>query len=472
MTLLPARGRLTIRVNVGATTLYVAGNLATSIVAFQDMFGAADRFVRNMTIGAMHIRSRKSVTGLAAQDSDALIFETADFGRISVTDYFALRTSNSDRIRLTHSPSSSFQGYGILLAFSHLRLVEVGPAVRLPPEVCTILPDQPFRGSLPDTCAAAMTNVARVSPNENGLMIQQLGQQPVGSILSSFGVNIGSDMLETYGRVLPKPSVIYSAKSAHVNNHAQWDLGDAKFVVGAHLDRWVVLVIKDDYRGSRSAFTDATDPELQEAVRAFRDICNHKGMNITADPSYTIVQLPRFTADDPMRGGAITAVRAGLMRNRPKPHAVLVTLTSSDKLVYEGVKHLCDGTLDVTTLCVLSSKFRAARPQYLSSLALKLNMKLGGINHRLDGECMSWLNAAPTMVVGMDIAHPEPGCVTGTRECTYLHSQLVMVRGSLSASIAAVVASVEKHFAQYLVSLRTQTSRQEVNVLVLDHWHH
>ena len=260
-----------------------------------------------------------------------------------------------------------------------------------------------------------MMDIARVSPNANGQLIQQLGQQPVGPIFQSFGMNVNPDALEVLGRVLPKPTVVYSTKTAHVNDRAQWDFGDAKFVVGAHLDRWVVLVIKDNHRGSE--FTGVTDPTLREAVSAFRVMCNHKGMNITGDPTYTVVQLPPKTAGDPTREHAITGIGAVLLREKPKPQAVLVTLASGDELVYQGIKHLCDVLLDVTTMCVLPSKFRASRPQYLSSLALKLNMKLGGTNHRLDADSVAWLNAAPTMVVGMDVVHPESGCVRGIREC-------------------------------------------------------
>ena len=258
----------------------------------------------------------------------------------------------------------------------------------------------------------AMSDIGRVSPNVNASE-----HQPVGSMLSSFGINVSGVPIEVPARVLPKPGVIYSSKTAHVNNHAQWDFGDARFVVGAQLDYWVVFVIKDGYRNSRSEFTGVTDSELREAVKAFRDMCNCKGMDITADPTYTAVQLPPPSVDGPMgKDARIAAIRTGLLRNKPKPQAVLVVLANGDQLVYEGVKYLCDVILDVTTLCVLPAKFRAARLQYLSSLSLKLNMKLGGINHRIDGESMVWLHAAPTMVVGMDVVHPEPGCVMGTRE--------------------------------------------------------
>jgi hypothetical protein len=71
-------------------------------------------------------------------------------------------------------------------------------------------------------------------------------------------------------------------------------------------------------------------------------------------------------------------------------------------------------------------------------------MKMGGINHALDSKSMAWLDAKPTMLVGIDVTHPGPGSVKGT------------------PSIAAVVASVDKNYAQYPASMEIQETKKEV----------
>lgn len=76
--------------------------------------------------------------------------------------------------------------------------------------------------------------------------------------------------------------------------------------------------------------------------------------------------------------------------------------------------------------------------------ALKLNMKSGGVNHRMEGRNATWLGQQPTMLVGIDVTHPGPGTVKGT------------------PSIAAVVASIDPNFGQFPASLRIQESKQEV----------
>jgi len=99
----------------------------------------------------------------------------------------------------------------------------------------------------------------------------------------------------------------------------------------------------------------------------------------------------------------------------------------------------------VRSQCLLLEKAlnQAKQDQYLSNVALKVNTKLGGINHRLAGDALGWLTKEPTILVGIDVTHPGPSSVPGT------------------PSIAGVVASVDRDFVQFPASLRLQKSKQE-----------
>ena len=117
--------------------------------------------------------------------------------------------------------------------------------------------------------------------------------------------------------------------------------------------------------------------------------------------------------------------------------------------------------MDVATVCVQATNAKTSHAQFFANVALKLNMKMGGVNHTLEHP-NPVLKGQPTMLVGMDVrknsilphsfaddiiqvTHPGPGAAKGT------------------PSIAGVVASVDNQFGQFPASLRIQESKKEVN---------
>lgn len=318
-------------------------------------------------------------------------------------------------------------------------------------EVCFILEKQPFRGKLLDEHTAEMIKVACRFPNVNAGAIvsrglNELGFAQTADPLNAFGVSIGREMAVVPGRILPSPSIRYAGNSVIRVSSASWNLRDVKFAVGAALERWAVLNIRD---GGRDDFYGADDPALVETVRGFQSMCQKSGMRAPGTPVFRSVDLPRKDGKlDPLRKEAVRAIRQVMMSVSPKPTMFLVVLSSGDRHVYSGLKHLCDVFLSVATVCVQAAKFRKERgqPQYFANVALKVNMKMGGVNHKLEDRNQSsvFIGKEPTMLVGMDVTHPGFGTVKGT------------------PSIAAVVASTDQHFGQFPASLRIQESKKEV----------
>ncbi|KAH0831190.1 hypothetical protein J3R83DRAFT_13768 [Lanmaoa asiatica] len=402
----PAHKQLMVNVNVCTTAFYVPGNLARAMVEFRDSsFGARmEVFCKSVRIKTTHLGYRKTVKKLARHNAKTYTFDTPEYGRVSVEEYFKRK-------------------YNIRLQHPDLQLVDVGGQKTnyLPAEVCEILPDQPFRGKLTDEHTAEMITVACQPPNVNGEAIVNqgltyLGLKVAGPELQSFGVSVGPDMAVVPGRILPKPGIRYQSSQASIDDRASWNLRGVKFAVGTRLEKWTVLVIKD---GGRDEFAGSTDPDLHQVVSGFRSMCNTSGMQVTSDPTYTTAQLPRKDRSDPMRRAAIDTIRNTLLTVKPKPTLLFVMLSNTDKAIYDGLKH---------PLRRLPG----------------LNMKMGGVNHKLDPNSARWLSSAPTMIVGMDVTHPSPGSAVGT------------------PSIAAVVASVDNNFAQYPVSLEIQQSKKEM----------
>ncbi|CAL1709613.1 unnamed protein product [Somion occarium] len=430
----PAHKQLMVNVNACTTAFYVPGNLAVRMEEFRNAsFGARyNAFARGVRVVATHLGYRKTIKKVAAVSARQHSFVADGLGKVTVEEYFARK-------------------YNITLKNPNLPLVDVGGQKQnlLPPEVCEIIEKQPFKGKLLDEHTAQMILVACQPPNINaqaivGRGLDELGFRQDADPLGAFGISIGNEMAIVPGRILPSPNIRYAQGAPRVDERASWNLRDVKFAIGARLSNWAVLIIQDG--NTRDEFSGSTDPELRSIISGFSKMCKTSGMTVDdKPPSIAVAQLPRKTPDDPIRKKAISTIRAALMTIKPKPTLVMVMLSNGDKHVYSGLKHLCDVYLDVTTVCVHSAKIRKEKGQlqYFANVALKVNMKMGGVNHTLDQRNLQWLKQAPTMLVGMDVTHPGPGTVSGT------------------PSIAAVVASVDQNFGQFPASLKIQESKKE-----------
>ncbi|KAH9885253.1 argonaute-like protein [Cubamyces lactineus] len=431
----PAWKQLMVNVNVCTTAFYTPGNLAERLIEFMNASHGARpaAFVKGVRIRTTHLGYRKTVKTAAKVNARQYKFTAEGMGEVTVEQYFAKK-------------------YNIKLRYPDLPLIDVGGQKTnyLPAELCVILENQPFRGKLLDEHTAAMITVACQPPNVNAREIvsrgiQELGFAQTAPPLNAFGVSIGPEMAVVPGRILPAPSVRYAGGPTAIDDRASWNLRGVRFTAGARLEKWAVLLIQDGNR--RDEFAGANDPELLSTLSGFMDMCKRSGMTVDgARPMVVAAQLPPRTMDDPLRKRAIQKIRETLTSVASKPKIILVVLSNGDRYIYSGLKHLCDVFLDVATVCVHAAKIRKERGQlqYFANVALKFNMKLGGVNHELGDQNMSWLTKEPTMLVGMDVTHPGAGTVRGT------------------PSIAAVVASVDRRMAQYPASLRLQESRKEM----------
>jgi eukaryotic translation initiation factor 2C len=303
-----------------------------------------------------------------------------------------------------------------------------------------------------------MITVACKPPNVNaaaivGKGLEELGFKQGASPLNEFGVAIGTEMAVVPGRILTAPGIRYGEGTPSVDERASWNLRNVKFSVGGKLTNWAVLLIQDG--NPRDEFAGTDDPELRTVTSGFANMCRTSGMVVDRnEPQYGAARLPRKDPNDPTRAASVQAIRGAILKFKPKPNLIMVILSNGDKHIYAGIKHLCDSYLDVATVCVHSSKIRKERGQlqYYANVALKVNMKMGGVNHALDSQSMSWLKKMPTMLVGMDVTHPGPGSSKGT------------------PSVAAVVASIDSHYAQYPASMEIQETKKEVCLTVRSLW--
>lgn len=242
--------------------------------------------------------------------------------------------------------------------------------------------------------------------------LPQLGYVPSKQPLQNFGITIGSHMAVMPGRILPPPVPTYAGSRAQIDGRASWNLRNVKFNQGATLNNWGVLLIQDR---SRNDFQGPGDPALAQVIEGFVRMCRTSGMGVAqGSPRIAVANIGdnrHQIAGELQRG-----IRSLAPPPAPRPKIVLVMLSSGDKAVYSSIKYLCDTKMDVLTVCVQSEKIRKERGQmqYFANVALKFNMKLGGVNHVLDDASLRWLLQAPTMLMGCDVTHPSPGSIKGT----------------------------------------------------------
>jgi eukaryotic translation initiation factor 2C len=279
-----------------------------------------------------------------------------------------------------------------------------------------------------------------------GQGLQTLGLAPSATPVNGFGVEIGTEMAVIPARELPPPNLAYRSGKPNVKS-GSWNILDVKFQQGATVRNWWVLVVND----GRPEFSSKDDPRLTGLAAGFAAKCSRSGITMPGNMPQAFIATSPLPAvhEDPSRIRAIEIIRRTISQKLgqySKPSFILVLLSGIDNYIYPGIKKIGEVELGIHTVHMLLSKVlkdSKKQDQYFSNVALKVNTKLGGINHLLDAASMKWLTAKKTMIVGMDVTHPGPTSISGT------------------PSVAAVVASVDDYFVQYPASMRVQKSKQE-----------
>ena len=306
--------------------------------------------------------------------------------------------------------------------------------VWIPPELCEVMPGQPFRGKLSDQQTSQMILVAARGPAENARRIANGAQRVIGfqgnnPSLAAFGVGVDSKMIVIKGRILPAPPVTYKKDGKDhqfVPIEASWNLKNIQFAKPVKVTKWAVL------RLGGARFTSNNMDSFTQALQTYRS-----GSEDPINPRGFESPLPGSEdANDASIQKIFKTMAAAGVR------MALVVLPNASKITYARVKFWADVKTGIHSICVLDSNLGKGFTYY-ANVALKFNLKSGGINQLLPNQ-LGFLNDGDTMVVGIDVTHPAPKSMEGT------------------PSIAAVVASIDKNYAQWPGSIRCQASKQEM----------
>ena len=281
-----------------------------------------------------------------------------------------------------------------------------------------------------------MVKFACRPPAQNARSITTSARQILGydgnKLLSAFGVSVGRDLLTVRGRELSPPAIEYlgSNMGKMVTPKAgSWDTrGQKVFTPCRPIKCWTFLHIRGKNNNQKIV--------RERVFRLGRFIANNMGINIRPNPD-PAPAVPSEAEQD------VKPAFQELSRRSPRPELIIVVIEERNPVLYKMVKKFADIYAGIATVCVTEAVLtrEGGWEANFANIGLKVNMKFGGVNHRLH-ENIDLLSSGKTMLVGYDVTHP-----TGPTQN--------------APSLVGMVASVDRHAAQYPATAWNNPSRVE-----------
>ena len=391
----------------------------------KDMKDLKIKYGYNRKNGEMLKRTQK-LNGFKKAASKEIIPEV----NISVAEYF----------RETH---------GLELKYPNLPCLWVGgkqKSIYVPMEFCKMEKQaMPRKKKLEDDCVAKMIRHTAVKPQDRQKKIldglkKNNKMYKDDPFAREFGINVSGEMSTLTGRVLDVPIIEYSGgKVANINkaNPGKWFQDKNQYVLAQTCKSWCIVNL-----------ASLSENQLKDVVLGFSSVGKDVGMNISKNRADILIIAASMREAEENAGTMETKLKMAIKHfedEGKKLELMLIIFPYKAGFLYDKIKQLCDMKYAIITQCCLKGvlfKGDNLNKQVVGNICLKINAKLGGINHILSSKSRPPVLKRPVMVMGADVSHPGPES-----------------RGS-KPSIAAVVASVEPKAANYEVEIRIQDGGQ------------
>ena len=333
--------------------------------------------------------------------------------------------------------------YKIPLKYPDLSCIIVGnKGTAIPLEMCWIVQGQHKTGKLTGDQTANVIRFSAKPAFERERIIEQIARRELVTndpLLNHYCIKPSNRMVEVEGRVLDTPSIVYNNKNL-VPRDGSWNLMGVVFSTVKQLDRWAIV----DFAGTRR-------DNIEQFIREVQTVGGYSGMMIQ-DPMD--VYSPRIEGRRDDEHHTKEKVRDELVstykRNRGL-QMIVVFINSKpfpleNKVMYGHIKAVCDSELGVNSQCVRDKNLFRINKSTIANICLKMNAKLGGINHVVDmaRTPSADLFKRPIMFIGADVNHPGIGA------------------DEFTPSIAAMVGSLDSKLAKYASSVRFQKHSRSV----------
>lgn len=317
-----------------------------------------------------------------------------------------------------------------------LPLINVGSAARpvyVPAEHCKVKPGQSVKARLSPMEQDAMIQFACRPPPQNATSITTSARDLLAldsnSLLRSFGISVGQQLITVKGRELTPPMLRYAANNTMQPAAGSWLMKGVKVVkAGRPIHGWTYLQITT--RGQRTP--------VAEPLRKFATfLSNNMGIGVQPrepNPAEGVHVNLVFggASENDERMKQEQQLRDGLSKiARNKTEFIVIVLPEKNTAIYNMVKKVVDVEFGFQSACMVQAKLFEEKGQfgYWANVALKVNIKFGGTNHTINHG-----GRPKTMLVGYDVTHP---------------TNMSSAAASTAPSIVGLVATTDQELAHY-----------------------
>lgn len=316
--------------------------------------------------------------------------------------------------------------YQRTLQYPSLNCLRVGPPTRniyIPIECCKIAKGQKVQGKLNDKEAANFIRNTAKAPYQRMTHITKMVQHQrfsSDSNIRGLEFSVSDTPMSVQGHILQPPKLRMDKEFPP--DKGVWDIRDKVFYKGASLTCWAVINYNCGF---------IRDEILRDFIENMRRMGKQRGMTINEPAIIYNGRYPAPERDLP-----------NIKKKLPEVQLIMVVLPR-DGDYYAQVKKIGDRQISVLTQCVQGGNVKRNGAPLVGNLLLKINAKIGGVNNILGEHSHLLVFNSPVMIMGADVNHPP-------------------AHDKATPSLAAVVASTDRHASCYAVEVRHQRNRTEM----------
>ncbi|KAK4489003.1 hypothetical protein RD792_004794 [Penstemon davidsonii] len=431
------QGGLYLNHGVSMTMIIQAGPLVDFLMInqnvktpFQIDWYKAKQTMEKLRIRVKHLNSEFKISGLSEKSCKEQKF-SLKLGEVG---------DQSGNIRTVETTVYDYfvRTRGISLSFSaDLPCINAGKPRRpifFPVELCSMVPLQRYTNDLTVYQKSAMITKSSLKPEDMiKLLVDDVksNKYEAEPLLQSCGISINNSLVQAEGRVLSAPRLKLGNGENIIPRNGWWNIKDKKVVEPEKLEQWVVVNF-------------STHQDMHSICLMLAKIGSTIGMVINP-PLSLFEENPKYKKKPPsVRVEMMFELMQSKFKKDP-PHFILCFLADKKPSdLYGPWKRKTIIEFGIRNQCLSSSKIDEL---YLMNVLLKINAKLGGLNHMLASEStrtIPLVSKIPTIIFGMDVSHAS-------------------LSRTDAASIASVVGSREwPKISSYKASLRAIPPKAQV----------